>query len=66
MPTETQIPPTHQRVTRTPQTPAPLDAATAASQRPGKTSPSDPLQGTVLRYEDPFEPVAEDEWEALG
>ena len=24
------------------------------------------LRGSVLRYEDPFEPVAEDDWEALG
>lgn len=24
-----------------------------------------PLQGTVLRYDDPFAPVAESEWEAL-
>lgn len=24
-----------------------------------------PLRGTVLRYDDPFEPVAEDDWEAL-
>ena len=24
-----------------------------------------PLRGTVLRYDDPFEPVAVDDWEAL-
>ena len=24
-----------------------------------------PLRGTVLRYDDPFAPVAESEWEAL-
>lgn len=24
-----------------------------------------PLRGSVLRYDDPFEPVAEDDWEAL-
>ena len=24
------------------------------------------LRGSVLRYEDPFEPVAEDDWEALS
>ena len=24
------------------------------------------LQGSVLRYDDPFEPVAEEDWEALG
>ena len=24
-----------------------------------------PLQGTVLRYDEPFAPVAESEWEAL-
>ncbi len=25
-----------------------------------------PLRGSVLRYDEPFEPVAEDDWEALG
>jgi hypothetical protein len=25
-----------------------------------------PLRGTVLRYDDPFAPVAESEWEALS
>ena len=24
-----------------------------------------PLRGSVLRYDEPFEPVAEDDWEAL-
>ena len=24
-----------------------------------------PLRGTVLKYEDPFEPVGEEDWEAL-
>lgn len=27
---------------------------------------SSPLRGTVLRYDDPFAPVAESEWEALS
>ncbi len=25
-----------------------------------------PLHGSVLRYDDPFEPVAEDDWEVLA
>ena len=25
-----------------------------------------PLRGSVLRYDDPFEPVAEDDWEVLA
>jgi hypothetical protein len=25
-----------------------------------------PLRGSVLRYDEPFEPVAEDDWEAPG
>lgn len=28
-------------------------------------SPDHPLRGSVLRYDDPFEPVAESDWEAL-
>lgn len=27
---------------------------------------SNPLKGSVLRYEDPTEPIALDDWEALG
>ena len=32
---------------------------------PEPVSSSYPLRGTVMRYDDPFEPVAESDWEAL-
>lgn len=28
-------------------------------------APTPPLPGTILRYDDPFEPVAEGDWSAL-
>lgn len=31
----------------------------------GVSQPCDPLHGMVVHYEDPFEPVAEADWEAL-
>lgn len=39
----------------------PLPHEWAGTQR----KDASPLRGTVLRYEDPFAPVAESEWEAL-
>ena len=36
--------------------------------QPGPSSDADPLQhlrGTVLHFDDPFEPVAEGDWKAL-
>lgn len=33
---------------------------------PGAADPLQQLRGTVLRYEAPFQPVAEGEWEALA
>ncbi|MEA3396311.1 MAG: hypothetical protein U9R05_02505 [Chloroflexota bacterium] len=33
--------------------------------RPVREAAAYPLHGTVLRYDDPFAPVAESEWEAL-
>ena len=53
MPTETQHP-------------TPLDTRVASAPPNLPTAPADsPLRGTVLKYEDPLEPVAEDDWEAL-
>jgi len=37
--------------------------------RPAANQPSDPLQllrGSVLHYDDPFAPVAADDWDALA
>jgi len=33
---------------------------------PGEADPLSQLRGSVLQYDDPFAPVAEGEWEALG
>lgn len=36
------------------------------SRPPTRGAPPSPLRGTVLRYDDPTEPVAVDAWDALG
>jgi len=36
----------------------------AASKEPASSSKRYPLRGTVVRYDDPFDPIAETEWEA--
>jgi hypothetical protein len=36
-----------------------------SSKPPEPVSSLYPLRGTVMRYDDPFEPVAESDWEAL-
>ena len=36
-----------------------------ATEQKQEVAEATPLRGTVLRYDDPFAPVAEAEWEAL-
>ncbi|MCS5693070.1 type II toxin-antitoxin system Phd/YefM family antitoxin [Cyanobium sp. FGCU-6] len=33
---------------------------------PSAADPLEPLRGTVLRFDDPFAPVGENDWEALA
>lgn len=37
----------------------------APGKKAAAKADSYPLRGSVLRYDEPFEPVAEDDWEAL-
>lgn len=38
---------------------------TVRPYNPGAPTPRERLKGSVIRYEDPFEPVDDENWEAL-
>ncbi len=42
-----------------------IEVIILARSLPGDTLPHFPLQGTILKYEDPTEPVTEAEWDVL-
>jgi len=43
----------------------PVDVLVVSRQRTETEEPNRSLLGSVLEYRDPFEPVADEEWEAL-
>jgi hypothetical protein len=56
----------HSASVNEPQRAGPADWVEECAEPDGDAQARYPLRGSVLRYEQPTEPVAESDWEALG